>query len=78
MAKNLQSNLSSNDSIRLFDINKDAMKRLADEMKASQTGGAAVDLAQNANDAAKDSVSSHHLKIPSISTFISMMSLFYL
>ncbi|KAI1447791.1 putative 3-hydroxyisobutyrate dehydrogenase G6G8.5 [Annulohypoxylon stygium] len=55
MAKNLQSNLSSNDSIRLFDINKDAMKRLADEMKASQTGGAAVDLAQNANDAAKDS-----------------------
>jgi 3-hydroxyisobutyrate/3-hydroxypropionate dehydrogenase len=57
MAKNLQSKLSSGDSVRVFDVNNDAMQRLADEMEASQAGGAAVELAQNVSDAAKESVS---------------------
>ena len=56
MAKNLQSKLPPNDSVRLFDINKDAVKRLADEMRASQVGGAAVEVASNVNDAAKEAV----------------------
>ncbi|KAI0890262.1 putative 3-hydroxyisobutyrate dehydrogenase G6G8.5 [Annulohypoxylon maeteangense] len=55
MAKNLQSKLSSNDSVSLFDINNDATKRLAEEMKASQIGGAAVEISHSANDAAKNS-----------------------
>ncbi|KAI0120367.1 putative 3-hydroxyisobutyrate dehydrogenase G6G8.5 [Hypoxylon sp. NC0597] len=54
MAKNLQSKLPPGDSIRLFDINNDAVKRLAEEMRTSQAGGAAVEVACNANDAAKD------------------------
>lgn len=33
MAKNLQAKLSPNDSVALFDINQEAMKRLAGEMK---------------------------------------------
>lgn len=51
MAKNLQSKLSPSDTIRLFDINRDAMQRLAGEMKAPSTteseGGAAVELAES-------------------------------
>ncbi|KAI2619049.1 putative 3-hydroxyisobutyrate dehydrogenase G6G8.5 [Hypomontagnella submonticulosa] len=54
MAKNLQTKLPPNDSVRLFDINKDAVKRLADEMRASQAGGASVEVASTVNDAAKD------------------------
>ncbi|KAI1348150.1 NAD binding domain of 6-phosphogluconate dehydrogenase-domain-containing protein [Xylaria sp. FL0043] len=54
MAKNLQSKLSPSDSVRLFDINKDAMHRLAEDMRTSQAGGAVVELADNVADAAKD------------------------
>ncbi|OTA93729.1 hypothetical protein M434DRAFT_287805 [Hypoxylon sp. CO27-5] len=54
MAKNLQSKLPPGDSVRLFDINNDAVKRLAEEMRTSQAGGAAVEVARSANDAAKD------------------------
>ncbi|KAI1381865.1 putative 3-hydroxyisobutyrate dehydrogenase G6G8.5 [Hypoxylon crocopeplum] len=54
MAKNLQSKLSSSDSVRLFDINIDATKRLAEEMQASQAGGAAVEIARSVNNAAKE------------------------
>ncbi|KAI2636089.1 NAD binding domain of 6-phosphogluconate dehydrogenase-domain-containing protein [Xylaria nigripes] len=54
MAKNLQSKLSPSDSVRLFDINKDAMHRLAEDMRSSQVGGAVVQLADDAADAAKD------------------------
>ncbi|KAI0523646.1 NAD binding domain of 6-phosphogluconate dehydrogenase-domain-containing protein [Xylaria bambusicola] len=54
MAKNLQSKLSPSDSVRLFDINKDAMHRLAEDMRTSQSGGAVVELADNVADAAKD------------------------
>lgn len=58
MAKNLQSKLSPSDSIHLFDINKDAMHRLAEDMRTSQAGGAAVELAENVAEAAKDAVGS--------------------
>ncbi|KAI0844194.1 putative 3-hydroxyisobutyrate dehydrogenase G6G8.5 [Daldinia vernicosa] len=55
MAKNLQAKLPPSDSVRLFDINGDAVKRLAEEMRTSQTGGATVELAHDVNDAAKES-----------------------
>ncbi len=67
MARNLQSKLSPSDTVRLFDINKDAMEKLAQEMRASQAGGAAVRLADTAADAAKDAVCSQ----PSLSRFLS-------
>ncbi|KAI0834104.1 putative 3-hydroxyisobutyrate dehydrogenase G6G8.5 [Hypoxylon sp. FL0890] len=54
MAKNLQSKLPPSDSVRLFDINNDAVKRLAEEMRTSHADGAAVEVARNVNDAAKD------------------------
>jgi hypothetical protein len=56
MARNLQSKLSPRDRVRLFDINTAAAEQLAHEMKTSQAGGAAVQLAKNAADAAKGSV----------------------
>ncbi|KAK8028539.1 apses transcription [Apiospora marii] len=55
MAKNLQAKLAPSDSIRIFDINQSAVQRLADDMKASQTGGAAVTTAETAKDATRDS-----------------------
>ncbi|KAF3065293.1 putative 3-hydroxyisobutyrate dehydrogenase, mitochondrial [Daldinia childiae] len=55
MAKNLQAKLSPSDSVRLFDINGDAVKRLAEEMRTSQTDGAVVELAHDVNDVAKES-----------------------
>lgn len=55
MAKNLQSKLPPRDSVRIYDINKDAVRRLADEMKTSQAGGAVVEVAESVNEAAKDS-----------------------
>ncbi|KAI1190122.1 NAD binding domain of 6-phosphogluconate dehydrogenase-domain-containing protein [Nemania serpens] len=54
MAKNLQSKLSPSDSISLFDVNKDAMHRLAEDMRTSQAGGAVVKLAEDVADAGKD------------------------
>ncbi|KAI0460138.1 NAD binding domain of 6-phosphogluconate dehydrogenase-domain-containing protein [Xylaria acuta] len=54
MAKNLQSKLSPSDSVRLFDINKDAMYRLAEDMRTSQAGGAVVELAENVAEAARE------------------------
>ncbi|RDA95051.1 hypothetical protein CP533_2158 [Ophiocordyceps camponoti-saundersi (nom. inval.)] len=51
MAKNLRSKLGSNDSVNVFDINKDAMKQL----QAGVTpGGASLVLASSAFDASKD------------------------
>lgn len=58
MAKNLQSKLSPRDTVRLFDINKSAAEQLAQEMRASKAGGAAVELAESAADAARHSVCS--------------------
>ena len=40
----------------LYDINKDAMRKLSDEMRESQAGGASVHLAESAQNAAKDAV----------------------
>jgi len=56
MAKNLQAKLPPSDAIRLFDINTNAMKELAGEIESSRTGGASVDLADTAVEAAKDAV----------------------
>ena len=56
MAKNLQSKLSPSDSIRIFDVNKESMERLAREMLSSKAGGAAVHLAESAADSAKHAV----------------------
>jgi len=76
MAKNLQVKLPSSDTIRLFDINKDAAEKLASEMRLSQAGGAAVELVESvvaaANDVVRPSVSFKSLLLAY------MMSLFYL
>lgn len=56
MARNLQAKLSPNDTVRLFDVNKRAMEKLAAEMSAQQAGGATVELAESASDASKDAV----------------------
>ena len=56
MARNLQSKLPPGDSVHLYDINRDAMRKLSDEMRESQTGGASIHLAESAQDAAKDAV----------------------
>ncbi|KAI1266047.1 NAD binding domain of 6-phosphogluconate dehydrogenase-domain-containing protein [Xylariaceae sp. FL1019] len=54
MAKNLQSKLSPSDAIRLFDINKAAAQKLIEEIRASQAGGAVVEIAESVSDAAED------------------------
>lgn len=57
MARNLQAKLPPSDSLKIFDINREAMQRLAGEMAASQAGGASVGLADSAADASKEAVS---------------------
>jgi len=76
MARNLQSKLTPSDTVRLYDINKDAMEKLAQEMRANKTGGAAVRLSETAADAAKDAVCSQPLFYPLASTCHNMMILF--
>lgn len=56
MAKNLQAKLPPADDLSIFDINREAMQRLAGEMKVSQPGGASVVLASSAADASKNAV----------------------
>lgn len=56
MAKNLQAKLPPSDTVRLFDINKDAAEKLAREMKTSPAGGAAVEVVETAYDTAKEAV----------------------
>lgn len=56
MAKNLQAKLSPKDSVSLFDINSEAVRKLAGEMAAAETAGASVELASSAADASKDAV----------------------
>lgn len=56
MARNLQSKLSPSDTVRLYDINREAVERLAQEMRAQKAGGAAVRLAESAADATKEAV----------------------
>ncbi|KUI68080.1 putative 3-hydroxyisobutyrate dehydrogenase, mitochondrial [Cytospora mali] len=54
MAKNLQAKLPPAGNVSIFDINREVMQRLAGEMKASQAGGASVELASSAADASKN------------------------
>ncbi|KAI1767287.1 putative 3-hydroxyisobutyrate dehydrogenase G6G8.5 [Hypoxylon sp. FL1150] len=54
MAKNLQSKLPPSDTIKLFDINSDAVNRLAGEMRSSHTGGAVIETSSSVHDAAKE------------------------
>lgn len=54
MARNLQAKLPSSDTIRIYDINVDSMKRFADETKALSSG-AAVEIASSVREAAEDS-----------------------
>lgn len=58
MARNLQAKLSPADNVSIFDINREAMQRLAGEMKAAQAGGASVTLASSAADASEEAVRS--------------------
>lgn len=61
MARNLQSKLPPSDTVRLFDINRDAMQKLAGEMKTSQAGGAAVELAESVGAASAEAASTDFL-----------------
>ncbi|KAK2614187.1 hypothetical protein N8I77_001036 [Diaporthe amygdali] len=54
MAQNLQAKLSPSDNLRIFDINREAVQKLAGEMAASQAGGASVELAESAADASME------------------------
>jgi hypothetical protein len=79
MARNLQAKLPSSDTIGIYDINPDSMKRFADETKALSRG-AAVELSSSVREAAEDSVSC--LKNPLLLLFcltssVYVMSLFY-
>jgi len=56
MARNLQAKLPSSDILRIYDINTESVKRFANETKAL-SGGAAVEVAPSARNAAEDSVS---------------------
>ncbi|KAH7319836.1 NAD binding domain of 6-phosphogluconate dehydrogenase-domain-containing protein [Stachybotrys elegans] len=53
MARNLQSKLTPNDTVSIFDVNPQAMSGLETEMK-SQSSGARVELAASVFDASKD------------------------
>jgi hypothetical protein len=55
MARNLQAKLPSSDTIRVYDINPDSVKRFAQETKALSSG-AAVEVASSVREAAEDSV----------------------
>lgn len=57
MARNLQAKLPPSANLKIFDINREAMQKLAEEMAASQAGGATVELADSAADASQEAVS---------------------
>ena len=63
MARNLQAKLPSTDTIRVFDINPDSVKRFADEAKALGSG-AAVETSSSVREAAEDSVSFPRVPYP--------------
>jgi 3-hydroxyisobutyrate dehydrogenase len=56
MARNLQANLPSSDTIRIFDINSESTRKFANETEPS-SGGAAVEIASSVREAAENSVS---------------------
>lgn len=55
MARNLQAKLPSTDTIRVYDVNPESVDRFANDTKALSTG-ATVEIANNAREAAEDSV----------------------
>lgn len=79
MARNLQAKLPSSDTIRIFDINSEIVKRFSDETKALSSG-AAVEVADSVRGASEDSVSCSKSSFPPFAFlhfFLYMMSLFY-
>jgi len=79
MARNLQAKLPSSDTIRVFDINAESVKRFANETKALGNG-AAVKIAANVREAAEDSVSLQKISfkriLPALPRVLQMMNLF--
>lgn len=77
MARNLQSKLPPSDTVRVYDINRGAAEKLAQEMSAQQAGGASVQVADSAADASREAVRDTppglHIPIPPKAF---MMSLF--
>jgi len=59
MAKNLQSKLSSSDTLCVYDINTASAERFVTEAKAL-SGGASVKVATNVREAAENSVRINH------------------
>ena len=78
MARNLQANLPSTDTLRIFDINAESIERFANETKGLSKG-ATVEIGSNPRDAAENSVSiSHsHSLLFAAPLFFHMMSLFH-
>lgn len=64
MAKNLQAKLLPTDSLSLFDINREAVQRLAGEMETASSEGASVAMASSAADASQDAVRMHAFIYP--------------
>lgn len=60
MAQNLQAKLPSTDTIRVYDINEESVKRFTNETKALSSG-AQVEVAAGVRDASENSVSSPFL-----------------
>jgi hypothetical protein len=56
MAINLQSKLSSSDTLVVQDINTNATKRFVEQVKAANAGGAVVKVADTIGEATEDSV----------------------
>lgn len=56
MARNLQSKLPPSDTVRIYDINRGAAEKLAQEMSAQQAGGASVQVVDSAADASREAV----------------------
>lgn len=57
MARNLQAKLPASDTLRIYDINSESVKKFAQETKGLGNG-AAVTVASTVRDAAEDSVRS--------------------
>lgn len=74
MAKNLQAKLLPTDNLSLFDINRQAVERLAEEIKSASTEGASVALAPSVADASRDTVRVGPIRLaPSSSADLHMM-----
>jgi len=74
MARNLQAKLPSTDTIRVYDINTEAVERFVTETKGL-SGGASVTAASTVQEAAEDSVRSPNpfLHLPLYDEFVLSM-----